>query len=349
MRQAAVRDIILKRLKKNGEVTVGEIVAETGFSRAYVHRYFAALRREGTIALLGRANRARYVAAGPGSRRHRDGILQAHKILKNTELSEDRVLEEIRSSSGILRGVSRNVARIIEYAFTEMLNNAIEHSRSESIDVKMDRSDEGVYFRVRDWGIGIFRNIVESHKLASESEAIQELLKGKQTSAPGEHSGEGIFFTSKVVDRLVLKGSGKRMTFDNVLSDIFVQDSAPFEGTAVECWIAKVNKRNLAEVFQEYTGDDFEFDRTKVTVNLFRTQGTPVSRSQARRLLASLERFKIIRLDFKGVDTVGQGFADEIFRIWARSHPAIKIEVINAGENVLLMINRARAAASIGG
>jgi hypothetical protein len=43
-----------------------------------------------------------------------------------------------------------------------------------------------------------------------------------------------------------------------------------------------------------------------------------ISRSQAKRLLARIELFKIVLFDFSGVETIGQAFADEIFRVFAQ-------------------------------
>mgnify|MGYP001576918399 CR=1 FL=1 len=59
------------------------------------------------------------------------------------------------------------------------------------------------------------------------------------------------------------------------------------------------------------------------------------------RLLAELEKFKKITLDFSDVETVGQAFADEIFRVWNRRHPQVEIKYRNANENVSFMIQRA--------
>ncbi|MBI4356629.1 MAG: STAS-like domain-containing protein [Gammaproteobacteria bacterium] len=65
-----------------------------------------------------------------------------------------------------------------------------------------------------------------------------------------------------------------------------------------------------------------------------------ISRSQAKRILRGLEQFKTIRLDFKKVDIVGQGFVDEIFRVFIRQYPHIKIEFCNANSDVQFMIER---------
>ena len=68
-----------------------------------------------------------------------------------------------------------------------------------------------------------------------------------------------------------------------------------------------------------------------------------MSRSQARRLILGLDKFKIIVLDFNKVKTIGQSFADEIFRVFQNNHPDITIETINCCKAVEFMIKRAAA------
>jgi len=53
-----------------------------------------------------------------------------------------------------------------------------------------------------------------------------------------------------------------------------------------------------------------------------------------------LDKFEKIILDFDGVKTVGQGFVDEIFRVFKREHLNIGIEYINANNDVEFMIKR---------
>lgn len=71
-----------------------------------------------------------------------------------------------------------------------------------------------------------------------------------------------------------------------------------------------------------------------------------VSRSQARRVLARFDRFAEALLDFNGVNFIGQAFADEIFRVFAKKHPEIKIVPINACRQVQQMIEMAQDPAS---
>src|SRR3989338_8465686 len=86
----------------------------------------------------------------------------------------------------------------------EMFNNAIEHSESKIISVEVSLRNNKLSFIVEDSGIGVFRNIMKKKGLRSVIEAIQDLLKGKTTTMPKSHSGEGIFFTSKASDLFIL-------------------------------------------------------------------------------------------------------------------------------------------------
>lgn len=114
-------------------------------------------------------------------------------------------------------------------------------------------------------------------------------------------------------------------------------------GTLVEMEINLNSKRKLSEVFKKYTasGDEFGFSRTHVPVELARYEGeTLLSRSQAKRLLSRFNEFKEVFLDFKGVTSIGQAFADEIFRVFHNQNPNIKIVYANANKDVDNMIKR---------
>ncbi len=334
--------IILNLLARKKEVRVAEIVKKTGFSRVYINHFFKELRDGGRIILIGKANRAHYVSAeNKDITKARRSILSFHQILDNQNLSEDLVLDEIKHSTGIFFNLAKNIAQILDYAFTEMLNNAIEHSRSKTIEVITKRNENDVYFEVTDKGIGIFNNLMKKRDLKTELEAIQDLLKGKQTTAPKEHTGEGIFFTSKAADTLNIQSSKKKLIFNNNLEDIFIKERRYLKGTKVTFVIDLKSKRDLNLIFKEYAGESFEFSKTKVIVNLYKMDTAYVSRSQARRILTGLEKFKTVVLDFKKVDSAGQAFADEIFRIWKFHHPKIDIQYQNANENIVFMIKRA--------
>jgi hypothetical protein len=64
--------------------------------------------------------------------------------------------------------------------------------------------------------------------------------------------------------------------------------------------------------------------------------------------LNGLDKFKNIVLDFDKVPTAGQGFADEIFRVFQSKHPDIVISSINTNEAVQFMIDRVRNTGQTG-
>jgi len=91
------------------------------------------------------------------------------------------------------------------------------------LEVSIEETDKNIGFKVFDDGIGVFRNIMQKKQLSSELEAIQELLKGKTTTLPHSHSGEGIFFTSKIADIFILESFEYRLRVDNTINDVFIE------------------------------------------------------------------------------------------------------------------------------
>lgn len=264
-----------------------------------------------------------------------------HRKLVNQDLKEHEVLDQIKKDSPFLLSLKENINSIFNYAFSEMLNNAIEHSLSNLIEIGVENDKNILTFKVRDFGIGVFKSVMQKRHLNSELEAIQDLLKGKLTTQPHSHSGEGIFFTSRVADIFVLESFSLRLRIDNLIKDVFVEEIKPIKGTRVVFEISLVSKRHLNEVFKKYTNPtSYAFDKTEIHIKLY-TMGTIyVSRSQARRILDNLDKFKIVTLDFEQVPTIGQAFADEIFRVFAQKHPDIQVVPVNMNEAVDFMIRR---------
>ncbi len=336
-----IKNLILKKITKQGKISISDIKKETGFSSAYINRFLKELKDDGKIILIGKSNRAHYILAGGGNINPKKAILNARYILVNKNLHEDEILDKIKKDTGITLDLPKNTVSVIEYAFTEMLNNAIDHSKSKKIDVIVDREDSFIRFNISDKGIGIFNSIIKKYNLKNELEAIQELTKGKLTTVPERHTGEGIFFTSRAVDKLIIQSWNKKLIFDNILNDIFIEDAKKLKGTRVIFYIGVKSKRKLENIFREYSDKNFRFNKTKVVVKLYKIDTNYISRSQARRILIGLEKFKTVILDFHNVDSVGQAFVDEVFRVWQNRHPNIKIQYQNANENIVFIIKRA--------
>jgi anti-sigma regulatory factor (Ser/Thr protein kinase) len=253
-------------------------------------------------------------------------------------LSEDVVWRRVVRDLGLDK--ESPAARIIGYAFTEMLNNAIDHSDSETATITWWTDTDQWTFEIRDYGVGAYPKLRQGLRLASEFEAVQELSKGKRTTDRDRHTGEGIFFTSKVVDLFRLTSSGVRWTVDNLRHDTALGMVPATEGTSVVCQIDPQTNRTLAVIFREFTRDH-AFVRTRPVVKLFEIGTVFVSRSEARRLLDGLEAdFDTVEVDFTGVTDVGQGFVDELLRVWPAAHPGKTVIPANMNDAVEFMIER---------
>jgi hypothetical protein len=254
-------------------------------------------------------------------------------------LSEDVVWRHVRDDLHL--STDTPAGRIFGYAFTEMLNNAIDHSGSETATIKWWISPDQWTFEIRDNGVGAFPKLRIGLKLANDFEAVQELSKGKRTTDRAHHTGEGIFFTSKAVDVFRLTSSGIRWTVDNIRNDVALGVAPIVKGTSVECQIDPQTPRELPDIFRQFTSDEYAFVRTRPVVKLFEIGTSFVSRSEARRLLDGLAAdFETVEVDFAGVTDVGQGFVDELLRVWPTAHPDKTVTPVNMNTAVEFMIRR---------
>lgn len=263
-------------------------------------------------------------------------------------LAEDRVWRH--DVLPLLRGLPENILYITEYGLTEMVNNAIDHSDANDLLVAVGQDETTVYLGIIDNGVGIFKKITTALRLPDERLALLELSKGKFTTDPDRHSGEGIFFTSRMFDWFDIRAGELMFSHDMQLEkDVLTDVPADFIntlglGTAVRMGISKDSQRRAEDVFAEYSSgpDDYSFAKTIVPVRMAKLGGENlISRSQAKRVLQGVNRFRHIVFDFAGVEKVGQAFADEIFRVFAIANPDIELEHIHAATEVQQMIRRA--------
>jgi len=199
---------------------------------------------------------------------------------------------------------------------------------------------------VTDEGEGIFVKIKRAFALHDPRESILELAKGKLTTAPEAHTGEGIFFTSRVMDRFEIESHHLCFVHASRDEDAIVEQPTDTPGTRVRMRLTNDSPRTMGEVFDAFSGsEDYSFDKTIVPLRLAQYEGEKlVSRSHAKRVSHRFERFKWVELDFTGVSEIGQAFADELFRVFARAHPDIRISAIHTTPEVARVIKRAVAA-----
>jgi len=327
-----IRQFILENVEDHpADITL--VTAEHfGISRQAAHKHVASLAQDGFLIAEG-ATRNRKYKPKP--------LVDFQLELPLSGLQEDKVWREhIRP---LLENLSSNILKICQYGFTEMVNNAIDHSEGTNLTIWIRRTYKIISLSIIDNGVGIFNKIQKTFDLDDPLHAILELSKGKLTSDPAHHTGEGIFFTSRMFDGFFIWSD--KLTFTHIEgfgNDFLFEDPAEKTGgTWIRMRIASNASRTTQQVFDAYTSDDYGFSKTSVPVALAAYGGENlVSRSQAKRLLARFEKFKEIILDFAGVEMIGQAFADEIFRVFQAQNPAIHFSTINASEQVQKMIQR---------
>jgi hypothetical protein len=111
--------------------------------------------------------------------------------------------------------------------------------------------------------------------------------------------------------------------------------------------LRNTSNRSRKEVYDAYASpeNNYAFDRTVVPVKMAEhSENDLISRSQAKRLLLRIDRFRTVVLDFGNVNQIGQAFADEIFRVFARRHTGVELQFINANEDISNMVRRAQNA-----
>ena len=334
-----IRNFILDHVEENPEHISAHTAKHFGISRQAVSKHINFLIDNGLIEMEGKTKDRRYSLKK---------ISEHQKILIVKGLEEDKVWREYVRPH--LNGIPDNVIALCQYGFTEMVNNVIDHSGSEGVQVSMGRTARNVEMWVKDTGVGIFNKIYKELNLDDPRHAILELAKGKLTTDPEHHTGEGVFFASRMFDQFSILSGNYYFSYRGQKDEIGGRDwlleikGENVKGTAIVMKIHNNSSRTTKEVFDYYASREDEIGFSKTHVPVFLAQygdENLVSRSQAKRLLARFEKFEEIVLDFEKVETIGQAFADEIFRVFQSKHPTIEITPININEQVSKAIYKA--------
>ncbi len=329
-----MKQYILKLIDAKDKDFAVKTVEAFGVSKSTVYNYVKKMCEDGVLE-------------------KREGTAPAYALVNVTHefeydtggtLGEDKVFRaDIRP---LLEDLEKNVFSAWQYAFTEMMNNAIEHSRATRIAVLVSKNALKTSIVIADNGIGIFKNIQAFLKEARGEdvpldECVSLLFAGKFTTAEQFHSGEGIFFTSHLMDEFVITSDNMVFSRDN-FSDATVTGPCGPSSTVVSMSLCNQTKKSTKEVFDRFADVEEGFIRTHIPIAHMFAYGNPISRSEARRLGAIIAEFKEITLDFTDVEEVGQAFCHELFVVWQHSNPDIVIHVTGACEDVDLMIRRVK-------
>lgn len=300
-------------------------------SRSTVYNYINTLQDNGELERVG------------GSMPYRVLYKTSRFTIDTTrEHSEDRMFS--RDIAPLLAELPINVQKIWRYAFTAMMNNALEHAKASAIVCVVNRSRLCTIIGILDNGIGIFRRIQQDQRDANGevptvAEAASLLYAGGYTSEPETHAGEGIFFTSRLMDHFAIRSDYQLFTPN--AEDADEEGGERFRGTAVQMALNNDSKRELGDVMAKYIDPEDGFVHTEIPVARFFGGDFPVSRSEARRLLSVLESFRTAELDFSDIEEVGRDFAHELFSVAAGQYPMLRLTVKNTAPFVLSALRRA--------
>jgi len=331
-----VRRFILGNVEKNPAGITTLTAQHFSISRQAAHRHLKNLVAENALTSSGKTSDRIYKLSA---------LLEWQATYEiNPTLAEDLVWT--KDIEPIVGTFSENVVDIWHYCFTEMFNNAMDHSNGTTIIFHVTKTAANTQIVIFDNGIGIFRKIQTAMNLADERHAILELSKGKLTTSPEKHTGQGIFFTSRLLDSFdILSGSVYYSHEIGNEDDWIVERPQHQSGTAIFMKLNNHTSKTCKKIFDQYSDkEDLGFIKTIVPVRLAQYGNDKlISRSQAKRVLARVELFKMVVFNFEGVPSIGQAFADEIFRVFANAHPEIEMRSLNANSEVKRMITSAKA------
>lgn len=335
-RGETIRDCIVQNVNTHRRDLASFVAKKFNITRQAVNHHIRRLVDQNEVSVSGSRSQPIYELVPVYEKEYRyllDGTIEEDVIWRQAVLPH-------------LSDLPENVISIWEYGVTEMINNAIDHSLGQHLGVFIERFRPYLEITVSDDGVGIFKKIAAAMNLEDERHAVLELAKGKFTTDPDNHSGEGIFFSSRIFDQFNILSGGVYYAHDfDDTAEWIAKAISPMNGTVVWMKLGIKCDRLVNNIFDEYAApDDYAFTKTVVPVDLAEYgDSTLVSRSQAKRLLTRIDRFTTVIFDFENVGVVGQSFADEIFRVFANRHPNIEISAINANKKVTNMITRARA------
>ena len=267
-------------------------------------------------------------------------------------LSEDKIY--YADILPLLANASSEARTIWAYVFMEIMNNAIEHSNANQIRCHVKQDYLYTETSIWDDGIGIFQNIKnyfaqELGQRIDYQDAILELHKGKFTTNPEFHSGEGIFFSTKMLNAFAIVSDAALFSTGCVMPESLINShliayysKLSHIGAMVVMKLENQTTRTTKEVFDMYAPLEEGFFKTYIPLKEVCQYGEPIARSQARRIVYRLEEFQQVEFDFSGIEFMGQGFADEVFRVFQNKHPEIELIPLHANESVLGMIKHVR-------
>jgi hypothetical protein len=215
-----------------------------------------------------------------------------------------------------------DVCRMAQHAFTELLNNAIDHSGGTQVTVSMRQTPLHLQLLVSDDGCGLFERIARPSPSPTPRWPCWSSARASSPASPSATpaaacSSPRAWPTCSTCTPTPPPSSTAAGTAQLVQEP----SRSARQGTSVYLAIALDTARTLDSVLRAHSldGDGYAFDRTVVPLQLLAAPGwrsIRARRPSAWRAAAALSP----RRDSTSPASadIGHGFADELFRVAAR-------------------------------
>ena len=327
-----IRQYLLDKIDQGQSSAVRKTAEAFGVTPATVYHYLDAMENEGVLRKIKRGTYELLSQTRSFILRRSAGELDSEMTVYDRYIADS------------LKDLPDNVRGIWDYICGEMINNVIDHSGAEHLEIRISRNALHTSVCLKDYGVGIFAKIKAHFGFATMEETIGELFKGKLTTDTQHHSGEGIFFSSRLADRFMILSDGNVFTHERFDGDGFrellhtadLEEDYMATGTTVYMVLANNSLKRAKDVFDLYADVDSGFTRTRIPLSNY-FERSPVSRSQAKNLCGRLEQFEEVELDFDGLEWMGQGFAHQLFVVFRNDHPSVRLIPVNMNDDVRKM------------
>ncbi len=307
-------DFLLDQVERHPADLVPLAASRFRVSRQAVHHHLNRLLRDGVLLAEGRTRARRYALAVLGETTERldtrTGVLWRHRFLPT------------------LVEVSADIVELVRFGLAEIVRNALDHSGSGEVSVRLRRTAAAVEIRVSDQGTGIFRHLARGLGVDDPRLAALEIARGRGLAHVARAFDTFLVWSDRHVLRREAHEGGARWSLEPL--------AARVRGTTVglrirvrsDTTIEKILSRTHAEIPLRLAFDPAE---------------QPTSREQARRVLPRTQQHGEIIVDFTDIPCVGPAFADELLCVFPLEHPGMRLSWRNASPEVQESLRRAAA------
>ena len=180
-----IRRFIVENVDKHSTDIAAMAANKFSITRQAINKHLKNLASEGALTASGKTRNRTYRLCSQ---------LEYRKEFKlgngiNEDIAWDHAVEKFVSS------FPENVKDIWHYSFTEMFNNAIDHSDGNNVFLQITKTAANTQLLLADDGVGIFKKIQKAMNLEDERHAILDCAgKANDRSRKAHRTGDILYF-----------------------------------------------------------------------------------------------------------------------------------------------------------